>query len=234
MKNAFGHHTSASFFKYFVVIIAATVMVYGIHTVAGAIAHTVPVSYNSVSASQQADHSTVLKPGTKETDSGSKYAPLPESAVTTGSSEKLLSEMMTIPSGKYSTMFRIASDVEDYYGNRYAKAYLLSGDGLVGYYNKAVKFRNDGYSWLKGQVVLENTDYNDQGMEYGYMKVVLMDTNGNILDSTQEINDQSDKKADVNFYIGDLEEFVIAVDCTDGRAGGGLMTLIANDFIAVK
>ncbi|MCR5449474.1 MAG: hypothetical protein K6F23_08760 [Solobacterium sp.] len=232
MKNRL--NTSAGFFRYFAVIIAAMVMVYGINTISKAIAHTEPASDNSLHISAQNSHSTILKTGTEQNDSSSKYDPLSGSDITSGNSEKLLSEMMTIPSGKYGTMFRIASDVEDYYGNRYAKAYLLSGDGLVGYYNKAVKFRNDGYSWLKGQVALENTDYNDRGMEYGYMKVVLMDTDGNILDSTQEINDKSDKKADVNFYIGDLEEFVIAVDCTDGRAGGGLMTLIANDFIAVK
>ena len=61
-----------------------------------------------------------------------------------------------------------------------------------------------------------------------------MDIDGNVIDSTQEINDRSFKKTDVSFYIGNLDEFIIAVDCTDGRAGGGLMTLIANDFIVTK
>ena len=232
MKNTYETSTSGSFFRYFVVIVAAAVTTFGIIRISSAL------TQNSTSfpapAEQTADQKaqTIFRTVSEPADASKKY----EALTSQVSSDSVpLSELNTIPTGKYGTMFKLATDVEDYYGNQYSKAYLLYGDGIVGDYNKAVKFRNDnGYSWLKGQIVLENTDYNERGMEYGYMKVILMDIDGNEIDSTQEINDKSSKKADMNFYIGDLDEFMIAVDCTDGRAGGSLMTLIANDFIVTK
>ena len=237
MNNRIERNTSTNFFRYFIVIVTAAVAAFAIMRISDAVAGTkadtgnMAAPYSETAVTQFRQDTRTEAEASKE-----KYTPIAETQIannTDGSAA--LSDLVTIPTGKYSTMFRLAGDVEDYYGNRYAKAYLLSGDGLAGYYNKSVTFRNDGsYQWLKGQVALENTDFNEKGMEYGYMKVVLMDNDGNILDSTHEINDKSSKKADVSFFIGNLEEFTIAVDCTDGRGGGGLMTLIANDFIVTK
>ena len=164
MKNAYEKNIAGIIFRYFVVVVTALVATFGIMTFSKAMTQRGTEATAGVPAAEAQNTTTIFRNGPGPDENSSRYDAMIETAVTASNdSEKLLSDMVTIPSGKYNTMFRIATDVEDYYGNTYSKAYLLHGDGLAGHYNNAVKFRNDsGYSWIRGQIALENTEYNEQ------------------------------------------------------------------------
>ena len=221
MKN-----NNNSIFKYVVLLLVALIAFYGIHTFASAGKTSNQSAPNSV---QQTTGNGTTQPVPEN---------VPQSVTTedpaTGSETKTvyLSDLQTVGENSFRKLFRMESDVEDYYHNQYSTAYVLAGDGMGYTYRNKVTFLNpDHYQWIKGEIVLSGDDRSVAGMEYGYMCLVLLDGKGNEIASTKRIcADDNVYKAAVNFYIGDMDEFTLAVDATDGRAGGQDMHLIANAF----
>lgn len=216
-----------SLFKYVVVLLVAVIAFYGIHTLGSA----------GKNSGQPAPYNVQQTTGNNTTQPVPENVPQSVTSENTAASDNAaktvyLSDLQTVGENSFRKLFRMESDVEDYYHNQYSTAYVLAGDGMGYTYRNKVTFLNpDHYQWIKGEIILSGDDASVAGMEYGYMCLVMLDGKGNEIASTKRIcADNNVYKAAVNFYIGDMDEFTLAVDATDGRAGGYDMHLIANAF----
>ncbi|MBQ2086410.1 MAG: hypothetical protein II464_09085 [Oscillospiraceae bacterium] len=159
----------------------------------------------------------------------------------TEKTDATLVDLKTIGSNGFGTLFKMEGDVEDYAGNvhRYRdnSTYVVYGDGFGGWFNRKVTFLNpEHYNFLTGKITVagESDGYNTlDGLEMGYIKLVVLDSKGNPLKGGVELN-RTTKEAEFWLDIGGSDEFTIACDCTDGRAGGHQMRMIVEGLTLTK
>lgn len=156
----------------------------------------------------------------------------------TKKTSECLEDLETIPKGEFGKMFKMEGDVEDYKGNIHRiserPTYVVYGDGFGGWFNRKVTFQNPKhYRYLTGKITVagEKDGFSTlDDLELGYIKLVVLDSKGNPLKGGVELN-KTTKEAEFWLDIGGADEFTIACDCTDGRAGGYWMRMIVEDLI---
>ncbi len=149
-------------------------------------------------------------------------------------------DLKAIGENDFWTLFMPATRVNDYKGDDVIDSnraegnerpvFTVKGDGIMDCYRYGVTFINSGdYAFIEGHICLSDDNRTLEAVETGFITLVILDSSGREVSRGPQLCSAL-RESDFLLRIKGMDEFTIAVDCTDGRADGDYMTMIVEDL----